>query len=135
MTNSHVFKFKNRFIKLGPEFFQAKSPDPVTDPYLIDFSPSVGNLIDLHPDVAESDDFLNHFSGNNHIDGAEPLAMAYSGHQFGSYNPRLGDGRGLLLGEVQNNKQEFWDIHLKGSGPTRFARGFDGRALIYGRGI
>jgi uncharacterized protein YdiU (UPF0061 family) len=122
--------FNNRFIKLGPEFFQAKTPDPVTDPYLIDFSPSVGKLIDLPPNAVESSDFLNHFTGNTPIEGAQPLAMAYSGHQFGSYNPRLGDGRGLLLGEIQNNKQENWDIHLKGSGPTRFARGFDGRATL-----
>ncbi|MZH02990.1 MAG: YdiU family protein [Nitrospinae bacterium] len=122
--------FKNRFIELGPEFFQAKSPDPVTDPYLIDFSPSVGELIELPPDAAESSDFLNQFSGNSPIEGAQPLAMAYSGHQFGSYNPRLGDGRGLLLGEIENKKQEVWDVHLKGAGPTRFARGFDGRATL-----
>ena len=122
--------FKNRFIELGPEFYQAKTPDPVTDPYLIDFSPTVGELIDLPPDTNESSDFLNRFSGNSPIEGAQPLAMAYSGHQFGSYNPRLGDGRGLLLGEIQNKKQEMWDIHLKGAGPTRYARGFDGRATL-----
>ena len=130
MTYWHTLNFNNRFIGLGPEFFQAKSPDPVTDPYLIDYSPLVGKLIDLPPDAAESRDFLNHFSGNSPIEGSQPLAMAYSGHQFGSYNPRLGDGRGLLLGEIKNNKQEIWDIHLKGAGPTRFARGFDGRATL-----
>jgi uncharacterized protein YdiU (UPF0061 family) len=56
--------------------------------------------------------------------------MAYSGHQFGSYNPRLGDGRGLLLGEVQDKNNNTLDIHLKGCGPTRFSRGFDGRATL-----
>ena len=120
--------FQNRFIELGPEFYQAKTPDPVTDPYLIDYSPSVGKLIDLPSEVGS--DFLDHFSGNKPLEGAQPLAMAYSGHQFGSYNPRLGDGRGLLLGEVQSQNQEMWDIHLKGAGPTRFARGFDGRATL-----
>ncbi len=128
MIDWRTLKFKNRFIELGPEFFQAKNPDPVTDPYLIDYSPSTGKLIDLPSEVGS--DFLDRFSGNKPIEGAQPLAMAYSGHQFGSYNPRMGDGRGLLLGEIQNKNQEMWDIHLKGAGPTRFARGFDGRATL-----
>lgn len=113
---------------MGPEFFQEKQPDPVTDPYLVDYSPSVAKLLDLTEEPAS--DFLEKFSGNQLMVGAQPLAMAYSGHQFGSYNPRLGDGRGLLLGEVLNSKNESWDVHLKGAGPTRFARGFDGRATL-----
>jgi uncharacterized protein YdiU (UPF0061 family) len=121
-------KFKNRFIDLGPEFYQEKQPDPVTDPYLVDYSPSVGALIDL-PSKGGAD-FLEKFSGNQPIEGARPLAMAYGGHQFGSYNPRLGDGRGLLIGEVLNKENISWDVHLKGAGPTRFARGFDGRATL-----
>ena len=120
--------FKNRFIDLGPEFYQEKQPDPVTDPYLVDYSPSVGQLIDLPEEGG--DNFLANFSGNNLMEGARPLAMAYSGHQFGSYNPKLGDGRGLLLGEVSNKENISWDVHLKGAGPTRFARGFDGRATL-----
>ena len=120
--------FKNRFIDLGPEFYQEKQPDPVTDPYLVDYSPSVGQLIDLPEEGG--DNFLANFSGNNPMEGARPLAMAYSGHQFGSYNPKLGDGRGLLLGEVSNKENISWDVHLKGAGPTRFARGFDGRATL-----
>lgn len=130
MTDYLNLNFQNRFIGLGPEFYQAKAPDPVTDPYLVDFSPLAGQLIDLPPEAGGNKDFIDRFSGNNPIEGAKPLAMAYSGHQFGSYNPRLGDGRGLLLGEVQNQNQEIWDIHLKGAGPTRFARGFDGRATL-----
>ncbi|MBC8287972.1 MAG: YdiU family protein [Nitrospinae bacterium] len=130
MTDCNNLNFQNRFIGLGPEFYQAKTPDPVTDPYLIDFSPSAGQLIDLSPEAGSSRGFIDQFSGNAPMTGAQPLAMAYSGHQFGSYNPRLGDGRGLLLGEVQNQGQEMWDIHLKGAGPTRFARGFDGRATL-----
>ena len=130
MTNSKNLNFRNRFTELGPEFYQAKAPDPVTDPYMVDYSPSAAQLIDLPPGEEENKAFLDRFSGNCPLEGSQPLAMAYSGHQFGSYNPRLGDGRGLLLGEVQNQKQEMWDIHLKGAGPTRFARGFDGRATL-----
>ena len=120
--------FKNRFIDLGSEFYQEKQPEPVTDPYLVDYSPSVGQLIDLPQNGGEN--FLANFSGNQPIQGSQPLAMTYSGHQFGSYNPRLGDGRGLLLGEVLSKKNISWDVHLKGAGPTQFARGFDGRATL-----
>jgi serine/tyrosine/threonine adenylyltransferase len=120
--------FKNRFIDLGPEFYQEKQPDPVTDPYLVDYSPSAGQLIDLPEGGGEN--FLANFSGNEPMEGSRPLAMAYSGHQFGSYNSTLGDGRGLLLGEVLNKENISWDVHLKGAGPTRFARGFDGRATL-----
>ncbi len=130
MTDSQNLNFKNRFVDLGPEFCQEKQPDPVTDPYLVDYSPSAGRLIDLDPEECKRPRFLEKFSGNQPFEGARPLAMAYSGHQFGSYNPRLGDGRGLLLGEVLNKEKISWDIHLKGAGPTRFARGFDGRATL-----
>jgi serine/tyrosine/threonine adenylyltransferase len=128
LTHCQNLNFKNRFIDLGPEFHQEKQPDPVTDPYLVDYSPSAGQLIDLPEEGGEN--FLANFSGNQPMEGAQPLAMAYSGHQFGSYNPKLGDGRGLLLGEVLNKENISWDVHLKGAGPTQFARGFDGRATL-----
>jgi uncharacterized protein YdiU (UPF0061 family) len=122
--------FTNTFIGLSPELYQAKSPDPVTEPYLIDFNAQAAKLIGLDPAESERQEFTEYFSGNKLLAGSEPLAMAYSGHQFGSYNPRLGDGRGILLGEVTNGNGHKWDIHLKGAGPTRFARGFDGRATL-----
>jgi len=115
---------------MGPELYQLKSPDPVSEPYLVDFNPQVAELIGLDPAEAERPEFIEFCSGNKLPAGAQPLAMAYSGHQFGSYNPRLGDGRGLLLGEVTNDNGQKWDIHLKGAGPTRFSRGFDGRATL-----
>ena len=113
-----------------PRPHQAKSPDPVTEPYLVDFNPEGAKLIGLDPAESGRQEFSEYFAGNKLLPGSEPLAMAYSGHQFGSYNPRLGDGRGLLLGEVTNGNGQKWDIHLKGAGPTRFARGFDGRATL-----
>ena len=115
---------------MSPELYQAKPPDPVIDPYLIDFNPEGAGLIGLDPNEVKQPDFVEYFAGNKLLPGSQPLAMAYSGHQFGVYNPRLGDGRGLLLGEVTNGNGQKWDIHLKGAGPTRFARGFDGRATL-----
>lgn len=122
--------FTNTFIQLGPEFFQAKLPDPVSDPYLVDFNPDAAELIGLDPAESKRPEFAEYFAGNKQLPGSQPLAMAYCGHQFGVYNPRIGDGRGLLLGEVTNGNGHKWDIHLKGAGPTRFARGFDGRATL-----
>src|SRR5205085_6791214 len=70
------------------------------------------------------------FAGNTLPGGAEPLAQAYAGHQFGGFAPQLGDGRALLLGEVIDRKGCRRDIAFKGSGPTAFARGGDGKAAI-----
>lgn len=63
-------------------------------------------------------------------DGLLPVAQAYAGHQFGHFVPRLGDGRALLLGEFVDASGHRRDLHLKGSGPTPFARGGDGKAVV-----
>jgi uncharacterized protein YdiU (UPF0061 family) len=70
------------------------------------------------------------FAGNTVPEGAEPLAMAYAGHQFGHFVPQLGDGRALLLGEIISPDGAGLDIHLKGSGRTRFSRNGDGRSAL-----
>ena len=70
------------------------------------------------------------FAGNTLPDGADPLAQAYAGHQFGGFSPRLGDGRALLLGEVIDVHGRRRDIGFKGSGRTPFARGGDGKAAV-----
>ena len=87
-------RFSNAFIRLGPEFYQLKAPDPVPSPTLIHFNPGAAPLIGLDPAEGTKEEFVLTFAGNRALPGAEPLAMAYSGHQFGVYNPRLGDGRG-----------------------------------------
>ncbi len=130
MATLEHFDWTHSFFELGPDFFQAKSPDPVAAPYIIDANPEAATLIGLDQAEFERPEFVEYFSGNRLLPGAQPLAMDYSGHQFGLYNPRLGDGRGLLLGAVQNGSGHAWDVYLKGCGPTRFARGFDGRATL-----
>jgi len=69
-------------------------------------------------------------AGNRVPEGAEPLATAYAGHQFGAFNPQLGDGRAVLLAEVVGQDGIRYDIQLKGSGPTPWSRGGDGRAPL-----
>ncbi|MDR6678375.1 protein adenylyltransferase SelO [Pseudomonas oryzihabitans] len=122
--------FDNRFARLGDAFSTHIEPRPLDDPRLVVASPAALALLDLDPAVAETPEFTQMFAGAQLWDSAEPRAMVYSGHQFGSYNPRLGDGRGLLLGEVVNDRGEHWDLHLKGAGLTPFSRMGDGRAVL-----
>ena len=123
-------QFDNRFARLGDAFSTAVLPEPIADPRLVVASPAAMALLDLTPAQAEEPVFAELFAGHKLWASAEPRAMVYSGHQFGSYNPRLGDGRGLLLGEVVNAAGEHWDLHLKGAGQTPYSRQGDGRAVL-----
>ena len=69
-------------------------------------------------------------SGSETAEGSMPLAQAYAGHQFGGFSAQLGDGRALLLGELLDGNGQRFDLHLKGSGPTPFSRGGDGKAVL-----
>ncbi|KFX71402.1 hypothetical protein TMS3_0105605 [Pseudomonas taeanensis MS-3] len=122
--------FDNRFARLGDAFSTHVLPEPIAEPRLVVVSTAAMTLLDLDPSEAESEVFAQLFAGHKLWNEAEPRAMVYSGHQFGSYNPRLGDGRGLLLGEVLNDAGEHWDLHLKGAGQTPYSRMGDGRAVL-----
>ncbi|MGY4531541.1 uncharacterized protein YdiU (UPF0061 family) [Pseudomonas sp. TE3786] len=122
--------FDNRFARLGDGFSTEVLPEPIDEPRLVVASPAAMALLDLDPNEAEQQVFAEIFAGHKLWESAEPRAMVYSGHQFGSYNPRLGDGRGLLLGEVVNEAGEHWDLHLKGAGQTPYSRMGDGRAVL-----
>jgi serine/tyrosine/threonine adenylyltransferase len=122
--------FDNRFARLGDAFSTHVLPEPIDRPRLVVASPAAMALLDLDPEVAQSPVFAELFGGHKLWAEAEPRAMVYSGHQFGSYNPQLGDGRGLLLGEVYNAAGEHWDLHLKGAGQTPYSRMGDGRAVL-----
>ncbi|QGT80059.1 protein adenylyltransferase SelO [Pseudomonas coronafaciens] len=122
--------FDNRFARLGDAFSTHVLPEPIDAPRLVVASQSALALLDLVPEQADLPLFAEIFSGHKLWAEAEPRAMVYSGHQFGSYNPRLGDGRGLLLGEVYNDAGEHWDLHLKGAGRTPYSRMGDGRAVL-----
>lgn len=84
----------------------------------------------IDTDWAASPQGVATFAGNHIPDGADPLSQVYAGHQFGGWNPRLGDGRAVLLGEVIDTHGNRRDIQLKGSGRTPYSRGGDGRAWI-----
>ena len=122
--------FDNTFARLPDRFHSRLCPTPLPAPYLVSFNADAAALIDLDPAEAARADFAEYFIGNRLLPGAEPLAMLYSGHQFGHYVPQLGDGRAILLGEIMNSAGEHWDVQLKGAGPTTFSRHSDGRAVL-----
>ncbi len=123
-----ALRFDNSYARLPPDFHEVIDPVPLPDPHLVAFNPDAARLLDLEADDPEA--LVPWLAGNRRIPGAEPLAMLYAGHQFGVWVPQLGDGRAILLGEVRNDRGQSWDLHLKGAGPTRFARGGDGRAVL-----
>ena len=130
MTHLSQLQFDNRFAQLGDTYSAAVEPQPLANPELVVASPSALALLDLPSDSVDAPLFVPLMSGHALWPEAEPRAMVYSGHQFGGYTPRLGDGRGLLLGEVVNAQGEYWDLHLKGAGLTPFSRSGDGRAVL-----
>ncbi|MBO9495605.1 YdiU family protein [Thalassotalea sp. G20_0] len=130
MNNLDGGHFNNTYSRLPDYFYTRLDPTPLENPKLVAYSPSTGQLLNLE-DTRETRGKLTLIgSGNRAWPGSEPLAMVYSGHQFGAYNPQLGDGRGLLLGELVNTRGEKWDLHLKGAGPTPYSRFGDGRAVL-----
>lgn len=122
--------FDNSYARLRGAFHAPAVPRPLLDPELVHFNIDVAALLDLDPSEQTRTELIRFCGGADQLPGSCPVAMAYAGHQFGQFVPSLGDGRALLLGEVVNAAGERWDLHLKGCGPTRFARGFDGRSVL-----
>src|SRR5918995_901263 len=120
--------FEHSYASLLPSFYERVLPTPVKDPQLVIFNRSLANELGLKSDVEREAATL--FSGNQLPEDSNPIAMAYAGHQFGSFVPQLGDGRAILLGELKGRDGVLRDIQLKGAGPTPFARNGDGRAAL-----
>lgn len=130
MPKLEELQFDNTYTRLPEVFFERVHPTPFSKPHVVSFNPAAAALVDLDPDEVKRPEFAEYFCGHRLLPGSDPIAMLYSGHQFGHYVPQLGDGRAILLGEVQNRKAERWDLHLKGAGLTRFSRDGDGRAVL-----
>lgn len=116
--------FNNSYARLPATLYTRLNPVPVRAPELLAFNHALAKELDITGDD-DIDELAQVFSGNQIPDGAEPLAQLYAGHQFGHWNPQLGDGRAILLGEAAG-----YDIQLKGSGRTPYSRNGDGRAWI-----
>jgi uncharacterized protein YdiU (UPF0061 family) len=124
------FPFQNTYAALPSNFFARVAPTPVASPRLIKLNRPLAIHLGLDPDFLESREGTEILAGKRVPEGADPIAMAYAGHQFGHFVPQLGDGRAILLGEVIDGDGVRRDIQLKGSGPTPFSRRGDGRAAL-----
>ena len=105
-------------------------PEPAPAPKSLFFNAPLAHELGLDGTALSGESGTALFAGNTLPEGAEPVAQAYAGHQFGGFSPQLGDGRALLLGELIDRNGQRRDIAFKGSGRTPFSRGGDGRAAV-----
>ncbi|MBP0444481.1 YdiU family protein [Roseomonas sp. SSH11] len=124
------FPFDNSYARLPDRFRARLDPTPVASPRLLKLNTALAERLGLDPAALATPEGAEILAGNRVPEGAEPIATAYAGHQFGNLVPQLGDGRAILLGEVVAPDGKRFDIQLKGSGRTPFSRGGDGRAAM-----
>ncbi|MGE4337403.1 MAG: YdiU family protein [Pigmentiphaga sp.] len=121
--------WRNRFAQLPDTFYTRLAPKPLRNPRLVHASEDIAQWLGLDPAAFATPAFVETLAGNRPIQGSDPLAAVYSGHQFGVWAGQLGDGRALLLGEVEGPGGRF-ELQLKGSGLTPYSRMGDGRAVL-----
>jgi len=139
-----ALRFDNRFVRelpadpeQGPRVrqvagaaFSHVAPTPVRAPRLVAHAREVAELLGFTPEDVASPLFARVFGGNALLEGMQPFAANYGGHQFGNWAGQLGDGRAISLGEAVNAQGERWELQLKGAGPTPYSRHADGRAVL-----
>src|SRR3954467_10320473 len=127
---SFHFPFENTYSLLPERFYARVAPTPVRAPRLIRLNTQLALHLGLDPEWLAGPEGLEVLAGRRVPEAADPIAMAYAGHQFGQFVPQLGDGRAILLGEVLDRQGSRRDVQLKGSGRTPFSRRGDGRAAL-----
>ncbi|MFO7704898.1 MAG: YdiU family protein [Halopseudomonas sp.] len=130
MTHTSSPQFDNSYVLLPEHFYRKQPLAPVKSPALIRINQALAEQLGISADWLASPAGLEVLAGNAVAPGSQPIATAYAGHQFGGWNPRLGDGRATLLGEVIGKDGKRYDIQLKGAGRTAYARGGDGRSPL-----
>ncbi|MEA2721010.1 MAG: serine/tyrosine/threonine adenylyltransferase, partial [Candidatus Eremiobacteraeota bacterium] len=132
-------RFANSFAALGDTFSERRTPAGIPGARLVAFSPDAAALVSLRPGEERRPEFEALVAGNTLLEGMEPVAALYGGHQFGVWAGQLGDGRAILLGEVRNDAvsepqrrrgPDNWELQIKGGGLTAFSRFADGRAVV-----
>ena len=125
-----MFRFDNTYARLPDRFYARVLATKVADPRIVKLNRPLAELLGADVELLASPAGAQVLAGNVLPAGAEPIALAYAGHQFGSFVPQLGDGRAILLGEVVGTDGRRRDVQLKGAGRTPFSRGGDGRAAL-----
>ena len=118
-------KLTNPYLKLPPLCYDRVEPTPLKKPFLIHANQAIAKDLGLDMDVFKSDDFVRFVNGELQLNGSDNFAMCYAGHQFGVFVPRLGDGRAINIGTLNN-----LHMQLKGAGQTLYSRNGDGRAVL-----
>ncbi|WP_283785897.1 protein adenylyltransferase SelO [Bermanella sp. WJH001] len=129
MNNWLELNYVQTFQQLPNSLYSPVTPQALSNPKLVAASPACAALFGLDEASLNDDVTLKILSGQSLLSNWQPIAMKYTGHQFGYYNPDLGDGRGVLLSQVAFNHKT-WDLHLKGAGLTPYSRQGDGRAVL-----
>lgn len=122
------FRVEHRYLELPDSFYTRVQPSPLREARMVCFNHALADTMGFHTD--NPDQWTGVGAGAELLEGMDPVAMKYTGHQFGMYNPELGDGRGLLLWETVGPDDRRWDWHLKGAGTTPYSRFGDGRAVL-----
>ncbi len=125
-----VIAFDNTYTRLPEQFYARVKPATVSRPGLFAYNEELAQELGIDLSTISKDERAALFTGQSLPEQASALALAYAGHQFGQFNPQLGDGRALLLGEVVSPNGERYDIQLKGSGVTPWSRGGDGLSWV-----
>ncbi len=116
----------SQLLELPDNFYQKIKTSPISNPYLVDFNKKLAEDFELEM----SQELIELVSGNKPATSLNSIATVYAGHQFGGFVPQLGDGRAILLGEIQDKSGKSWEVQLKGAGETAFSRQGDGRAVL-----
>ncbi|WP_218573637.1 YdiU family protein [Pseudomonas sp. OIL-1] len=130
MSQVSTPKFDNSYVRLPERFYTRQAPEPVRAPGMIRINEALARQLGISLEWLNSAEGLQVLAGNQLAPGSEPIATVYAAHQFGGWNPRLGDGRAVLLGEVVDSRGRRFDVQLKGSGRTPYSRGGDGRSPL-----
>ena len=130
MTSASPIPFDNSYARLPERFYSPQAPEPVSAPESIRVNRELAARLGVDMDWLLSRAGIDAIAGNALPEGAQPIATVYAGHQFGHWNPQLGDGRAVLLGEVIDRDGARHDIQLKGSGRTPYSRMGDGRSPL-----
>ncbi len=129
LANNIGFNFDNTYLSLPQKLFEKCLPTVVAEPRLVIFNKALAKELGLNSENISEEEIAAYLSGNKIMEGSQPIAQAYAGHQFGHFN-MLGDGRAILLGEHVTPQNKRFDIQLKGPGPTPYSRNGDGRATL-----
>ena len=123
---SDAIPFEQTYRTLPERFYSDESPRAASQPKFIAYNEPLASSLGLPPSWDSTTEGLALLSGSAQLQAPSPLSMFYAGHQFGQFNPALGDGRAILIGELVDGEGARFDIQLKGSGPTQHSRGGDG---------